>query len=57
MKKIAKSNDVGTKVKLIEFSTDESNSKFYCDTDVDPGKIIANTSLHQPRDLEETEND
>ncbi len=56
-KKIAKSNDVGTKVKLIEFSTDESDSKFYCKTEIDPGMIIARNGLKRARTQEETEDD
>ena len=57
MKKILKSNDVGTKVRLIDFSTDEGGSKFYCKHDVDPGKIIANTGLKHSSEQEDEEND
>ena len=56
-KKIAKSNDVGTKVNLVEFLTDQSDSKFYCDTDVDPGIIIADRGSNPARDREDTEDD
>ena len=57
MKKILKSNDVGTRVRLIDFSTDEAGSTFYCEHDVDPGKIIANTGLKPSSEQEDEEND
>ena len=57
-KKIEKSNDVGTKTRLIEFSKNKSDSVFYCETDIDdPRMILAAKEAYQTWDQEETKND